>query len=98
MLRWRDIEALQHAGIHIETHTESHPDLRQLSEDALRAECERADETIALLLGRRPRYFSYPYGLNDTRVRSFARERYVASLTGEIRTLRHKEDPAALPR
>ena len=98
MLRWRDIEALQHAGIHIEAHTASHPDLRRLSQDALRAECERADETIASILGIRPRYFAYPYGLNDTRVRSFARAKYVGSLTGEIRMLRQKEDPAALPR
>jgi len=98
MLRWREIEALQRAGIHIETHTESHPDLRQLSQDALRAECERADETIASILGRRPRYFAYPYGLNDTRVRSFARERYAGSLTADVRMLRQEEDLAALPR
>ena len=98
MLRWREIEALQHAGTHIEAHTESHPDLRRLSDDALREECERADETIASVLGIRPRYFAYPYGFNDTRVRSFTRERYVGSLTGEIRMLRHEEDPAALPR
>ena len=98
MLRWREIEALQDAGVHIEAHTESHPDLRRLSDDALREECERADETIASVLGIRPRYFAYPYGFNDTRVRSFTRERYVGSLTGEIRMLRHEEDPAALPR
>jgi peptidoglycan/xylan/chitin deacetylase (PgdA/CDA1 family) len=75
MLRWREIEALQDAGVHIEAHTESHPDLRRLSDDALREECERADETIASVLGIRPRYFAYPYGFNDTRVRSFTRER-----------------------
>src|SRR5437868_7585413 len=43
MLHWREIEALQGAGIHIEAHTASHPDLRQLSDDALWAECDRAD-------------------------------------------------------
>ena len=80
MLRWREIEALQQCrDPHRGAYGESHPDLRQLSDDALRAECERADETIASILGVRPRYFAYPYGLNDTRVRSFARERYVGS-------------------
>ena len=98
MLRWSEIEALQRAGIHIEAHTASHPDLRQLSDDALRDECESADETIASRLGVRPRYFAYPYGLNDTRVRSFARERYCGSLTTDLRMLRRQEDKAALPR
>jgi peptidoglycan/xylan/chitin deacetylase (PgdA/CDA1 family) len=98
MLHWREIEALQGAGIHIEAHTASHPDLRQLSDDALWTECDRADETIASMLGVRPRYFAYPYGFNDTRVRSFARQRYVGSVTADVRTLRPKEDPAALPR
>ena len=98
MLRWRDIEALQRSGIHIEAHTASHPDLRQLSDDALWGECDCADETIASTLGVRPRYFAYPYGFNDTRVRSFARERYVGSVTTDARMLRHEEDPAALPR
>jgi peptidoglycan/xylan/chitin deacetylase (PgdA/CDA1 family) len=98
MLRWREIEALQGAGVHVEAHTASHPDLRQLSDDALQAECERADETIASTLGMRPRYFAYPYGFHDTRVRSFARERYVGSVTADVRMLRQEEDPAALPR
>jgi peptidoglycan/xylan/chitin deacetylase (PgdA/CDA1 family) len=98
MLRWREIEALQGAGVRIEAHTASHPDLRQLSDDSLRAECERADEIIASTLGTRPRYFAYPYGFNDARVRSFARERYVGSVTTDVRMLRQREDPAALPR
>lgn len=98
MLRWREIEALHDAGVHIEAHTANHPDLRRLSDNALQEECDRADETIASILGTRPRYFAYPYGFNDTRVRSFARERYVGSVTADLRMLRQKEDPAALPR
>jgi peptidoglycan/xylan/chitin deacetylase (PgdA/CDA1 family) len=98
MLHWREIEALQGAGIYIEAHTASHPDLRQLSDDALCAECDRADEIIAAMLGVRPRYFAYPYGLNDTRVRSFARQRYIGSVTTDGRLLQPTEDRAALPR
>jgi peptidoglycan/xylan/chitin deacetylase (PgdA/CDA1 family) len=98
MLHWRELEALQVVGIQIEAHTASHPDLRQLSDEALQAECDRADETIASRLGLRPRYFAYPYGFNDARVRSFARKRYVGSVTTDLRTLRRKEDPAAVPR
>lgn len=98
MLRWSEIEALQRAGMRIEAHTVSHPDLRQLADTELRDECESAEETIASRLGVRPRYFAYPYGHSDARVRAFTRDRYCGSLTTDLRMLRRKEDKAALPR
>jgi peptidoglycan/xylan/chitin deacetylase (PgdA/CDA1 family) len=98
MLRWSEIEALQSAGMRIEAHTASHPDLRCLSDAAVRAECESADETIASRLGIRPRYFAYPYGHSSERLRAFMRNRYFGSVTTDLRTLRRKEDKAALPR
>jgi peptidoglycan/xylan/chitin deacetylase (PgdA/CDA1 family) len=98
MLHWREIEALHDAGIYVEAHTATHPDLRQLSDDALVAECDCAHEAITSVLGRRPRYFAYPYGFNDTRVRSFTRKRYVGCVTADLRILRQTEDPVALPR
>lgn len=98
MLQWSEIEALQGSGVRIEAHTVRHPDLRQLSDAALRDECEGADETVAAKLGVRPRYFAYPYGLSDARVRAFARQRYCGSLTTDLRMLRRDEDKAALPR
>ena len=98
MLHWSEIEALQRAGMRIEAHTVNHPDLRQLSDAELRDECEGADEAIASRLGVRPRYFAYPYGHNDARVRAFARDRYCGSLTADLRMLRREEDKAALPR
>jgi peptidoglycan/xylan/chitin deacetylase (PgdA/CDA1 family) len=98
MLQWSEIAALQEAGVRIEAHTARHPDLRRLSDANLREECESADEIIALRLGIRPRYFAYPYGLSDTRVRNFTRQRYCASFTTDLRELRRNEDKAALPR
>lgn len=98
MLRWSEIETLQAAGVRIEAHTVSHPDLRTQNNDDLQSECEGADGTIATRLGRRPRYFAYPYGYSDARVRAFVRGRYEGSLAGGDRALRSKEDTAELPR
>ena len=98
MLRWSEIEALQGMGMRIEAHTASHPDFSELSDAAVRAECESADETIVSRLGVRPRYFAYPYGRNNARVRAFARNRYAGSLTTDLRMLCDKEDASALPR
>ncbi len=98
MLRWSEVEALQAAGVRIEAHTANHPDLRTLSDDELQSECELADEMILAKLGNRARYFAYPYGYSDERVRAFMRRRYKGSLVGGERALRANEDFAALPR
>lgn len=98
MLDWSQIEALHKAGVAIESHTHHHPDLRQLDDARLAEECRQADTLIADRLGRRPRYFAYPYGYSNPRVRDYARANYRASVTTELRALRAREDFAALPR
>ncbi|MCI0591202.1 MAG: polysaccharide deacetylase family protein [Gammaproteobacteria bacterium] len=98
MLTWEEIEACYAAGIYIESHTVNHPDLRKLDNKAVEEECQQADEIIEARLGRRPNYFAYPYGYINERIRNFARRRYKASVTTELRAIRDQEDLAALPR
>lgn len=98
MLSWDELEQLQQAGVRIESHTHSHPDLRQLDDQGIAAECSEADRTIEKRMGRRPRYFAYPYGFRNLRASSYARDHYRASVTIELREIRGNEDPAALPR
>jgi peptidoglycan/xylan/chitin deacetylase (PgdA/CDA1 family) len=98
MLDWPQIEALHAAGVRIESHTARHPDLRAFDDEAIEEECREADEVIAQRLGRPPRYFAYPYGFHDARVRSIIARRYEAGLTTELRVLHDSEDRAALPR
>lgn len=98
MLDWTQIEACHSGGFFIESHTHLHPDLRNLDRDGYSNECESSDEIIEQKLGRRPRYFAYPYGFNDENTREFMRDRYRASFTTELRYLTAEEDYAALPR
>jgi len=98
MLTWSQIEALQAAGMSIEAHTVSHPDLRQLSDRQMEDEFCQADETIVTRLGRRPRFLAYPYGWHDARVRALAAQRYTGCLTTELRCLDWATEPAAIPR
>jgi peptidoglycan/xylan/chitin deacetylase (PgdA/CDA1 family) len=98
MLNWDELEQLQAAGIYIESHTHTHPDMRTLQEAQMQAECEQADTLIEQRLGRRPCFFAYPYGYHNTEVRAFARARYHGTVTTELRTLDRDEDCAALPR
>ena len=98
MLEWDEIEVLHTAGIRIESHTHNHPDMRMLTTERMQEECEQADSMIESRLGRRPKYFAYPYGYHNRKVRDFARNRYRGTVTTELRPLPVNTDYAALPR
>lgn len=98
MLNWDQVAALHEGGVRIESHTHTHPDMRLLSEQQMHEECERADALIESRLGRRPRYFAYPFGYHNSAARDYARARYRATVTTELRPLSVREDNAAIPR
>ena len=98
MLRWPEIEALHKAGVHIESHTETHRDLRRLTDAEIAGECDNVDAAIVRRFGMPPQYFAYPYGAVDSRVASQVRGRYRASVTTQMRPLQHTDDLAMLPR
>jgi len=98
MLNWDEIEQLHEAGVKIDSHTHSHPDMRKLEREQMEEECSKADELIENRLGRRAKYFAYPYGYKNKEVCDFVRQRYTATVTTELRSLRGNEDLANLPR
>jgi peptidoglycan/xylan/chitin deacetylase (PgdA/CDA1 family) len=98
LMDWDQLQALHAAGIRIEGHTASHPDLRALSESEIEAEMEEADAAIEARLGRRPRYFAYPFGHFNDRARAVARKRYAASFTTKLDYLNGDAEPDAIPR
>ncbi|VAW92792.1 hypothetical protein MNBD_GAMMA23-360 [hydrothermal vent metagenome] len=98
MLAWDEIEKLHAANIYIDSHTNSHPDMRTLSQDELEDECGIADKLIEERLGRQPQYFAYPYGYKNSHVCDFSRNRYKATVTTDFRVLCSTEDCATLPR
>lgn len=98
LMDWNQLEAIQRAGFQIEGHTASHPDLRRLGDAEIEAEMDEANALIEKRLGRKPRYFAYPYGYHDARVRSLASKRYAGCFTTVLDFLTATDDPAALPR
>ena len=58
----------------VETHTITHPDLREVSEAAQRKEICRPADTFEELFGRRPTLFRPPYGNSSDSVRRIAKE------------------------
>ena len=98
MMSWDQIEACHAAGIFIEAHTQTHPNLIQLNTQELEDECGRCDDIIEQRLGKKPNYFAYPYGIHNKRIREFVKSRYLASVTTFMRPLHKNEDSTAIPR
>jgi peptidoglycan/xylan/chitin deacetylase (PgdA/CDA1 family) len=99
LVDWGDVEQLCHAGWHIDAHTHDHPDLRTIPVEVAVGDCARADEEIERRLGRRPRYFAYPYGGFTRELETRLAPRYEAMLTTELRFLdRRRDRRTALPR
>ncbi|NUT00297.1 MAG: polysaccharide deacetylase family protein [Sphingomonas sp.] len=98
LMNWDQLEAIHKAGIRVEAHTASHPDLRSLSDPEIDVEMTKADEAIEARLGRRPRYFAYPYGYHDDRVRAVASRRYRGCFTTKLDYLHADSELDVLPR
>lgn len=98
LMDWQQLEAIQEAGFRIEGHTASHPDLRSLGDAQIEAEMEEADEAIESRLGRRPRFFAYPYGFQNKRVRAVAGRRYDGCFTTKLDYVGPSTKTDAIPR
>lgn len=98
VMSWQQLEQLHDAGFRIESHTHNHPDMRQLGNAEMEAECTTADKAIERAVGRRPKYFAYPYGYFNAAVRDYVSGRYRAAVTTQLGVLGEELDKAALPR
>lgn len=82
----------------VESHTYGHRDLRLLSSARVEDECARADDEIERRVGRRPRYFAYPFGHHDAEVRRIIAPRHAAAFTTRLAALSGRDDRSRLPR
>jgi peptidoglycan/xylan/chitin deacetylase (PgdA/CDA1 family) len=99
MLSWAQVRELAAEQVEIGGHSHTHPQLDQLSDDALRFEVLRCKEIIADELGSRPASFAYPYGYSSRRVRQMVRETgFAQSLAVGNGLARRRQGPYALQR
>ena len=64
-MTWPMVEEMAAAGMRIESHSRTHPDLRDMDRDRLIWEILGSQETLAAHIGYTPRYFCYPGGSYD---------------------------------
>jgi peptidoglycan/xylan/chitin deacetylase (PgdA/CDA1 family) len=93
-LDWDQLRELAERGVEIGSHTVTHPRLTKLTDDELDRELRDSRERIADELRRPCRFFAYPYGDEDARVRASTRRAgYEAAFA-----LRSQPDRFAIPR
>lgn len=74
MLSWAQLAELSAAGVEVAAHSNTHPQLDQISAARLRAELGDCKRLLEDRLGRPVCSLAYPYGYSSKRVRTVARE------------------------
>lgn len=67
-MTWAMLEEMAAAGMRLEPHSKSHPDLRERDHDFLVWQILGSQETLAAHIGYQPRFFAYPGGRYDDAV------------------------------
>jgi peptidoglycan/xylan/chitin deacetylase (PgdA/CDA1 family) len=73
-MTWPMIEEMAQAGMRIEPHSKTHPDLTGQDRDFIIWEVLGSQETIASHIGSQPRYFAYPSGRYNDEVQQIVEE------------------------
>lgn len=70
---WRDLKEIAKYGS-LEYHSYAHPHMTHLSDKALRQDFEKGLKMFKEKLGTMPKFFAYPFGEYDNRVKNISKE------------------------
>jgi len=98
LMDWDAVGRAAEEGVTIGAHSRTHPDMRGLDDDALRAETEGCADAIASRTGTRPDQFAYPYGSFDEGAVRAAGMVFRLAVTTHLRALTRDDPPLRLPR
>ena len=80
-ISWEKLRELQAEGHEMSSHSWSHQNMPTLSDAAVRAEVEKADQLMAEKLGKPPLTFCYPYNSFNDHIRAIVLEHHVNDRT-----------------
>jgi peptidoglycan/xylan/chitin deacetylase (PgdA/CDA1 family) len=92
-LTWKMVQEMSASGMDIESHTRTHPDLRNRSNDFLVWQVMGPIEAITAYTGKRPHFFCYPSGRYDDAVISVLKSADVwGAVTTQFGTVHSLDD------
>lgn len=93
------LRAMEAAGITVESHTYSHKDLRQLSDDAVQQELSKSKVLLEQALHHPIEYIAFPCGFTDSRIEAYTKAAgYKLALTVQAGNAKRGADMYNLPR
>ncbi len=98
LLGWDALGRLHDEGVHVGSHTRTHPRLGGLPRERLEEEVLGAARDIERRLGSRPSGLAYPYGDVDLAARDVVADAYDWAVTTRFAPLDRAERPHRLPR
>jgi peptidoglycan/xylan/chitin deacetylase (PgdA/CDA1 family) len=79
-----ELRAAQDEGIEVGSHGSAHLDFSRLSTAEAEADLDASIAELTDVLGRRPRYFAYPYGPYSAEAKRAAAERFEAAFSIDL--------------
>lgn len=76
-----ELRQAEECGIEIESHGHAHIDFSTATREEMEADLDASVERLSTVLGRRPRYFAYPYGRSSPYAIDAAADRFEAAFT-----------------
>jgi len=98
LLGWSELGRLASEGVTIGSHTRTHPNLKQISEQQAADEIGGAAQVLSERLGARAEIFAYPYGAFSPGSVRAVRRHHAFACTTELRGVRASDDAHELPR
>ncbi len=98
MLSWGEMREMQKCGFTFGSHTLTHPDLTQLSEDCLRLEICRSKTILEQGLDSAVTFFAYPYGRYDSRSYALVQRYFACACSDKLGLACANSDALALER
>jgi peptidoglycan/xylan/chitin deacetylase (PgdA/CDA1 family) len=96
---WGELRVLEQRGITIGSHTVTHRPLTRLSSDEAQRELRDSRQALEQHLGHPVQWFAYPYGAEDSRIVTLAREAgYVLAVTTLGGSAQRADQPLLLRR
>jgi peptidoglycan/xylan/chitin deacetylase (PgdA/CDA1 family) len=97
-LTWAELAELRSLGVHVGSHSCSHPNLARQPAPEIALELARSRDTIEQRLGSACDLFAYPYGIAPRLARQTARALYSGALGVRPGRCRSASDASLLPR
>lgn len=98
LMDWSAIKELSNHNIEFASHSQTHPDLTQISAREVERELVQSKSTIEERLGIEVTDFAYPYGKYNSPVRQLAKKHFTTACTTRLGKARNGDDLFSLKR